>query len=38
MKLKDIIDFLENKIPQELTLDFDDVGFKKIMTYLNKSI
>lgn len=29
MKLKDIIDFLENKIPQELALDFDEVGFKK---------
>lgn len=29
MKLKEIIDFLENKIPRELALDFDDIGFKK---------
>jgi dinuclear metal center YbgI/SA1388 family protein len=27
MKLKEITDFLDEKIPQELALDFDDVGF-----------
>ena len=27
MKLKEITDFLDEKIPQELALNFDDVGF-----------
>ncbi len=29
MKLKEIIDFLDEKIPKELALDFDEVGFNK---------
>lgn len=29
MKLKEIIDFLDEKIPQELALDFDNVGFNR---------
>ena len=29
MKLKEIIDFLDEKIPKELALDFDNIGFKK---------
>ena len=28
MKLKEIIDFIDEKIPPSLALDFDDVGFK----------
>lgn len=28
MKLKDIIDFLDEKIPKDLALDFDNVGFR----------
>ena len=28
MKLRDIIDFIEGKIPQSLALDFDEVGFR----------
>ena len=27
MKLKEIIDFLDEKIPEDLALDFDNVGF-----------
>ena len=29
MKLKEIIDFLDEKIPKELALDFDEIGFNK---------
>ena len=29
MKLKEIIEFLDEKIPKSLALDFDEVGFKK---------
>ncbi len=29
MKLKDITDFLEERIPKELALDFDNVGFSR---------
>ncbi len=29
MKLKEIIDFIDEKIPKELALDFDKVGFNK---------
>ncbi|MBE6500660.1 MAG: hypothetical protein E7Z80_09010 [Methanobrevibacter thaueri] len=29
MKLKDIIDFLDEKIPKSLALDYDEIGFKK---------
>ena len=29
MKLKEIIEFLEGKIPESLALDGDEVGFKR---------
>lgn len=29
MKLKEVISFLDEKIPKSLALDFDEVGFKK---------
>jgi hypothetical protein len=29
MKLKEIIDFIDEKIPPSLALDSDEVGFKK---------
>lgn len=29
MKLKEIINFLDKKVPKELALDFDDVGFSR---------
>ena len=29
MKLKEIIDFLDEKVPKSLALDSDEVGFRK---------
>ena len=48
MKLEEIIEFIDEKVPKSLALDFDEIGFKKeydlslsvedIMTGINQTI